>query len=220
MRVAISQPEHFPYLGYFQKMCACDLFVILDDVQFSGPRSFQNRNRYINSQGEYTWFTVPVKKGSYFETIIDVEVSVDEKWRKKLERKLLYDLKFRSFDKIYNFEKLVDINMASIEYCRELFNIRVSMVKSSQLSVKGDKAEKIYNICRKIGASTYVAGLGSKNYMRSADFREIDVQYFYPCIPNYESSIVYTMKPDLVIPSFEKIKKNPLMYCMNDILDV
>lgn len=216
MRVAISQPEHFPYLGFFQKMCACDLFVVLDDVQFSGPRSFQNRNRYINLQGAYTWFTVPVKKGSYFETIFDIKVSEDKKWRKKLQRKLLYDLKFHSFEKIYSFEKLIDINMASIEYCRELFNIRVPIVRSSQLSVEGKKAEKIYNICKKLGANTYIAGLGSKKYMQSADFREIDVKYFYPCIPNYESSIVYTMKPNLVIPEFEKIKKAPLMYCMNE----
>lgn len=84
------------------------------------------------------------------------------------------------------------------------------------MSVEGNKTEKIYNICKKLGANTYIAGLGSKRYMQSADFREIDVKYFYPCIPNYESSIVYTMKPNLVIPEFEKIKKDPLMYCMNE----
>jgi len=213
MRVAISQPEHFPYLGYFQKMCACDVFVILDDVRFSGPRSFQNRNRYLNPQGEYIWFTVPVKKGSYFETIFDVRVSEDEKWRKKLERKLMCDLKFDSFTEIYDYEKLVDINMASIEYCRKKFSINVPMVKASELSVEGIKEEKIYNICKKLGANTYVAGLGSKNYMQSADFREINVQYFYPTILNYESAIVHTKTPDLVIPTFQKIQNNPLKYC-------
>lgn len=205
MRVAISQPEHFPYLGYFQKMCACDLFVILDDVQFSGPRSFQNRNRYINSNGEYTWFTVPVKKGAYFEIITDVEVSKDDKWRKKLERRLRYDLKFQAFDRIYNYEKLVEINMASIDYCREVFGIKIPMIKSSQLSVVGEKADRIYNICKKLGATTYVAGLGSIDYMQTADFKDINVQYFQPIIPNYESSIIYTMKPELVIPRFEDI---------------
>ncbi|WP_310605571.1 WbqC family protein [Anaerosporobacter sp.] len=213
MRVAISQPEHFPYLGYFQKMCACDAFVILDDVQFSGPRSFQNRNRYLNKQGEYVWFTVPVKKGSYFETISDVRVSEDEKWRKKLERKLICDLKFGSFTEVYSYEKLVDINMASIEYCKNKFNISVPMIKSSELSVGGAKADKIYNICKKLGADIYVAGVGSKNYMQSADFREIKVQYFYPNISNYESAIVYAQNPNLIIPTFQQIQSNPLTYC-------
>jgi hypothetical protein len=35
MKVAIHQPEHFPYMGFFQKMKAADAFVILDDVQYS-----------------------------------------------------------------------------------------------------------------------------------------------------------------------------------------
>ena len=34
MKVAIHQPEHFPYLGFFEKMKQADLFVILDDEQY------------------------------------------------------------------------------------------------------------------------------------------------------------------------------------------
>ena len=44
MKVAIHQPEHFPYMGFFQKMEAADLFVILDDAKFQGKRHWQNRN--------------------------------------------------------------------------------------------------------------------------------------------------------------------------------
>ena len=43
MKITIHQPEHFPYLGFFQKMQEADLFVILDDVQFT-KENFQNRN--------------------------------------------------------------------------------------------------------------------------------------------------------------------------------
>ena len=34
MKVAIHQPEHFPYMGFFEKMSVADVFVILDDVQY------------------------------------------------------------------------------------------------------------------------------------------------------------------------------------------
>ena len=37
IKVAIHQPEHFPYMGFFQKMEYSDVFIILDDVQYSKP---------------------------------------------------------------------------------------------------------------------------------------------------------------------------------------
>ena len=47
VKVAIHQPEHFPYMGFFQKMEYADVFVILDDVQYS-KGNWQNRNRFLN----------------------------------------------------------------------------------------------------------------------------------------------------------------------------
>ena len=41
MKVAIHQPEHFPYMGFFEKMKSADLFVILDDVQYK-KNNYQN----------------------------------------------------------------------------------------------------------------------------------------------------------------------------------
>ena len=35
MKIAIHQPEHFPYMGFFQKMEKADMFIILDDVQYT-----------------------------------------------------------------------------------------------------------------------------------------------------------------------------------------
>ena len=47
MKVAIHQPEHFPYMGFFEKMKSADLFVILDDVQYK-KNNRQNRNKFLN----------------------------------------------------------------------------------------------------------------------------------------------------------------------------
>lgn len=216
MRIAISQPEHFPYLGFFQKMCACDLFVILDSVQFSGPRSFQNRNRYLDKTGNYTWFTVPVKKGSYFQMINEVRVSADPHWREKLSKKLFQDIKFSTmlFNSIYSFDKLVDINVASIMYCKELFGIKTPIVFSSSLDVTGQKTQLIYAICRALNATTYVSGLGAQGYMKGADFHDINIEFFYPQIESFESSIVFVNNPNTkIIEKFTEIQEAPMSFC-------
>ena len=84
MIVSIHQPEHFPYLGFFQKMQKSDLFVILDNVKFK-KNNFQNRNRFLNKSGNDEWFTIPVEKKANSKLIRDVKVSEDYGWKKKLK---------------------------------------------------------------------------------------------------------------------------------------
>ena len=60
MKVTIHQPEHFPYMGFFQKMEQSDLFVILDDVQFT-KGNFQNRNKFVNKNNIEEWFGVQIE---------------------------------------------------------------------------------------------------------------------------------------------------------------
>jgi hypothetical protein len=35
MKVAIHQPQFFPYPGFFHKLSMADAFVIMDDVQYA-----------------------------------------------------------------------------------------------------------------------------------------------------------------------------------------
>lgn len=60
MRVTIHQPEHLPWLGFFHKMAFCDVYVLLDNVQFT-KNNYQNRNRLIDEKGTVYWSTVPVR---------------------------------------------------------------------------------------------------------------------------------------------------------------
>ena len=203
MKVSISQPEHFPYLGFFEKMSHSDLFIILDDVQFSGPRSFQNRNRFLNSQGKMQWFTVPVAAGAYHEMIRDVMVAEDYGWRKKLKRTLECNGLNCDFDKIYQHKKLICINMESIALCREALGISVPMIYSSELNVSGRKAERIYNLCKAVGADTYVSGMGAFSYMEEAKdlFTDVKVCYHQPSVKDYLSTLVHISSPERLTES-------------------
>ena len=63
MKITIHQPEHFPYMGFFQKMKEADLFVVLDNVKFR-KNYFQNRNKFKNKNDMDEWFGVSVPKKS------------------------------------------------------------------------------------------------------------------------------------------------------------
>lgn len=47
-----------PWLGYFSKLCFCDVFVVLDRVHFT-KRHFLDRTRITNMHGEIVWLSLP-----------------------------------------------------------------------------------------------------------------------------------------------------------------
>ena len=79
MIVAIHQPNYIPWSGYFYKILKSDVFIFLDDAQYT-KNSFINRNRIKTPTGE-AWLTVPVK-ASLTDKINEV-VYADAQWKKK-----------------------------------------------------------------------------------------------------------------------------------------
>jgi hypothetical protein len=126
MIVTIHQPEHFPYMGFFQKMERADLFVILDNVNYR-KNYYQNRNKFLNKNKVEEWFSIPVEKGATKKWIKEVKVNSDVFWKKKLLNKLKLNFK-QDFSKIYDSDSLIDINIKSIKWGREKLNIKTPMV--------------------------------------------------------------------------------------------
>ena len=56
--VAVHQPNYLPWFGYFRKIAEADVFVFLDDVQFS-KNSYTNRVQIL-ADGVPRWLTVPI----------------------------------------------------------------------------------------------------------------------------------------------------------------
>ncbi|PYN14894.1 MAG: hypothetical protein DME05_13725, partial [Candidatus Rokuibacteriota bacterium] len=77
MKIAIHQPHYLPWLGYFAKWAAADLFVFLDTVQFE-KNGWQNRNR-IKTRDGARWLTVPVR-ASLGTPIKDVTIDERQPW--------------------------------------------------------------------------------------------------------------------------------------------
>ena len=187
MVISIHQPEHFPYMGYFQKMAKADLFVILDNVNYR-KNYYQNRNKFLNTNNVEEWFSVPVEKDATKKWIKDVVVNISLDWRKKLLTKLKQNFKL-DLESIYEPDSLLEINLRSINWGREKLNIEVPLVKASELGVEGGKSELLANICKKLNATKYISGPSGKDYLELDYFEGIEVEFFSPKVDNFYSSL-------------------------------
>lgn len=179
MIVAVHQPHFLPWLGYFDRMIGADLFILLDDVQFE-RRNYQNRTRILlNGLGH--WLTVPVQQHSQQELILDKQIDnppLDDPrwWGANHSRTLRHAYRDAPFLEHYapqirellesRWDRLIDLDLALLDWLRDALAISTPMVRSSTLNVAGSKSELILNLCLAVGADTYLAGMGgSRDYL-------------------------------------------------------
>lgn len=191
MIITIHQPEHLPWLGFFNKISKAEKFVILDNVQFE-KNYFQNRNRIIGSNG-VQFINVPTKtKGHMHNKLAQTEIStegVNSKWREKYLRTIQMSYgKHLYFHDVYpvleeaintNSELLCDINIAIIKSFADKLDIYPEYVRASELQLIGGKSDLILDICKCLNADVYIAGPSGRDYLNIEHFREarIDVRY-------------------------------------------
>src|SRR5207302_5906181 len=60
-----------------------------------------------------------------------------------------------------------------------LLGLRAELVKSSTLGVELTKADRLIEICRRLGADTYLSGHGAKKYQDEAQFHAQGLRLFY-----------------------------------------
>tara|TARA_R100001377_G_C3173185_1_gene103820 strand:+ start:422 stop:1045 length:624 start_codon:yes stop_codon:yes gene_type:complete len=185
IKVAIHQPEHFPYMGFFQKMKYSDVFIILDDVQYS-KGNWQNRNKFLNKNGVDEFFTIQLEPKAYKKPINELVVS-DSNWKDVVLSKLYQNFKI-DFTDVYSHSKLVDINMASINWVRETLDINTPMFLSSELNINTKSTQRLVDITREFG-NEYISGEGGKLYLDESLFTDIKLSYHDQYVNNYYSAL-------------------------------
>jgi hypothetical protein len=184
MLVAIHQPNYLPWLGYLDRMATADLFIVLDHVQFE-RRNYQNRTQIL-LEGEARWLTVPVVQLSQKERIIDKRVDNSEGgsrlWGPNHFKTLRYAYRKSPYFERYAprlkelleapWDRLLDLNMAMLEFMRDVFEIRTPLRLSSQMDADGARSELLLNLCREVGPdTTFLGGLGgSRRYLDQEAF--------------------------------------------------
>lgn len=162
MIVSIMQPGYLPWLGFFELIYNCDLFVLLDDVQYT-KKDWRNRNR-IRTKGRWIWLSVPVlTKNKQSQLINEVRINYSTNWRRKhlkaieinYNKTKYFNDYFPYFEKLYtrDWEYLLDLDIEIINWAVKALNIKTPIIKSSGLNTEGKKEDKIINICKKLNVA-------------------------------------------------------------------
>ena len=192
MILSANQPYFSPFPGFFYKAHQSDIFVILDQVQFPLGTTWLSRNRFKNDQGTL-WMTVPVwKKGLGLQRIDEVKICHEGRWAKKhLESlKSAYGkapyfrdhLEFVEEMFSPSVERLLDLNMEIIRYLIGQLHIDTKIVLLSELRIEARGDQMLIEICKKLGASHFLAQHATKKYLNEGLFEEagIKLKYFKP----------------------------------------
>lgn len=188
MIISMHQPQYLPWLGYFHKIDSCDLFILLDNVQYE-KGGFQNRNKICTPQGE-KWLTVPViTRGSLGQRIRDVKIDNLRHWQKS-HWGMLYDnykaapyfhelSDFLSGAYSRHWDNLLDLNIAIIEHLLGYLGIKKNILLESQLDISAVRTERIIEICKKLNADTYLSGAGAKDYLEEVKFADNNIKLLF-----------------------------------------
>jgi len=195
-RVAVLQSNYIPWRGYFDIIGLVDEFVIYDIVQFT-KRDWRNRNR-IKTAGGLRWLTIPVATaGAYHQTIADTRVT-DRTWAETHWRSLEHAYaRAPHFDRYRDrwaahyrtcadHHRLSTVNRFLIEQVASELGLGTTITDAADYAPAGDRNDRLIEICRAAGATTYVSGPRATSYLDTARFAEAGITVEYMDYAGYE----------------------------------
>ncbi len=173
MKGAIHQPNFFPWLGFFNKISRCDVFILLDNAQ-GNRQTYSNRVQMLVNNKAH-WITAPVQKIKTEETA--TFVFQKNSWREKRIKKTLSinyskcphfkEYKDYVFD-LVNFpeDDIAKFNFNAIKGICSLLKIdEKKIVLSSNLNVNTASTERLVQLLIETNCDTYIqGGGGSEDY--------------------------------------------------------
>lgn len=186
MIVSIHQPDYISYLGYFYKISKSDIFVFLDDAQFSND-NMHHWNRIKTPQGECR-LKIPVEQ-HLGDAINAVRTKDELKWKQKhLKTIEMNYAKSRFFHKIYpefqelllkDYKSLSDMNIEINTWIARKFGFKTEFLKSSDMLIKSVREERVIDIVKALDGDVYISGHGAKAYQVEEHFTERGVELVY-----------------------------------------
>jgi hypothetical protein len=190
--VGIIQPNFIPWRGYFDFIREVDVFVILDDVQYTA-QDWRNRNRVRRKDGASRWLTVPVT-ASHRDLIKDVQIAANTDWRaahlnflKENYRAAPHrDEVLAMLEEAYRRHKnLADLDVDLCKSAMTRLAITTPIVRSSELAVGGVKDERLIGITRRLGGRRYLSGPAAKAYIQPRHWDAAGIELAYKTYPDY-----------------------------------
>jgi hypothetical protein len=174
MKVSISQPTLFPWIGYFDMIKNSDVFVFLDNVKFK-KQTWHMRNRLKSGskiEDAEIWIRIPTKLPKTDTMIKDVIIDNNQDWRQKHLDYFQYNYGSKYEDIIFlkelylkDWDRIADFNIEFITKCCQYLGISTTLVRASELEVTGKKSHLVLDICKQLGADKMLANRGSETYL-------------------------------------------------------
>lgn len=170
--------------------------VVLDSVQFT-KNDWRNRNRLIGANGPF-WLTIPVKRPRQISTAID-EIEADStKWQSQHVKSITSALRGRPFWEVYEkqvleaFETLADetvlstINLSLMSIMMKALQVRTPLIRDRSLGLlPEDRNGRLAQICKQLGAESYLTGPAGLEYLDNSIFEKLGVRVEVFKYPEY-----------------------------------
>ncbi len=187
-------PYFAPFPAFFAKALRSDVFVLMDSVQFPQGTTWLTRNRFKNQQGTLR-MTIPVwKKGLGLQRINEVKICYEGQWPGKHLASLMKAYAKAPFfkdhvtfvEKVFSgkFDKLIDLNMMIIRNVMEYMQISTRLLLLSELGIQEKEPRLTVEICKKLGASHFLAQRSAEKYLDMGAFQKVGVELTFFNLPS------------------------------------
>ncbi|MFO0573920.1 MAG: WbqC family protein [Polyangia bacterium] len=192
MRVAIHQPNYVPWCGFFAKLRAADVLVLLDDAQMPRGRSYVSRAQVLGPDGPM-WLTVPTHHAAD-ERILDVRIADAGFGRRHLATLRARYGRAPHFAEIFGLlepiyaavaaeppgeRRLVTLNLRLLTALAAYLELDRPLVRASALGVPRQQGERgddrLIALVRAVGGRVYLSGPGGERYQDPAKFAAADL---------------------------------------------
>lgn len=222
MLAAIHQLHYLPWPRYFEKIDRADVFIVLDDAQFT-KNDWQNRNR-VKTAGGARVLTVPVRH-RLGQRLGEVAIAPDSGWARKHWRTMAqayarapwFDHYAPLLEPVYRapWRMLDSLNRHMLHLFLGMLGITTPVVYSSTLGVEGAASARLVDLVKAAGGDAYYCGAhAAEVYLDRARFDaaaiRVEVQpWRAPVYPQLHGGFV----PDLAVADL-------LMHCGPRALEI
>ena len=189
--VAIHQPNFFPWLGYFDKIIRADIFVFLDDVQFSKTGGTWSNRVQLLIGGDVRWLTAAIDRNySGVRAICEMSYLLANPWRQKALKSIESNYRRHPYfietmevvePLLLNSEcNIAEYNIYAVTRLMQELGLDVSKLRrSSEFLVEEHSNDLLCSLTVLCGGTTYMCGGGAKGYQDDEVFerRGIDLMY-------------------------------------------
>lgn len=189
MKIVISQPMFFPWVGMLEQIRLADCYVNYDDVQFS-KGSFVNRVQIKTAAG-VKWMTVPLRGVSLGQSIAEVAIDNQKNWQHQHLQTLRQSYAAAPFlaDMLAVVQEvhgqvshtIGELSERSLMALCAYFGLDQGrrFVQIRDLGILGHSSQRVLDIVKRMGGDHYITGLGASKYLDHAIFEDAGVRVEY-----------------------------------------